>query len=251
MGRLWRHQRPGRSGAPEIIILEEDKSLDEFRQMDAKAIVKALGAKAFVYSPYVLLRSLEVWKSSSQISIPDQIRERIEATYEERGQEDESAEWGKLDPGSWGTLFDETYAKGLSQKFLAARASTLWQEPLDDIEGVQTRLNEMPTVQLILCRRIDGHMFEFLDGSCHEIGKDDFRLACAQALHRNLVKVPRHLFDTVKSDSVLEPYLHGEFATGIASDDGIEVNGLRKGVRLRWSMEEGVIVEKDSTRSQE
>lgn len=251
MGRLWRHDRPGRTGVPEMIILEESESLDQFRQMDAKEIVSALGPKAFVYSPYVLLRSLEVWKSSNEVAIPDQIRARIEATYEERGEGSDPVGWDGLDPESWGKLFDENFAKGLSKKFLAARNCNLWQEPLDDIEGVQTRLNEMPTVQLVLCTLVDGSRYEFLDGASQVFEKEAFQLASAQALHKNMVKVPRHLFDTVAATALLESYLHGEFTVGVVGRGEIEVHGLRKGVRLRWSLEEGVIIEKDSKRSQE
>ena len=251
MGRLWRHDRAGRSGSPEMIILEESESLDRFRQMNAKEIVSSLGPKAFVYSPYVLLRSLEVWKASNEVSIPDQIRARIESTYEERAEGSATADWTGLDPESWGKLFDENFAKGLSKKFLAARNSNLWQEPLDDIEGVQTRLNEMPTVQLILCKLADGPHYEFLDGTLQVFEKDAFQLACAQALHKNMVKVPRHLFDAVTAPPLLESYLHGEFTVGIVKGRDIDVCGLRKGIRLRWSLEEGVIIEKDSTRSQE
>ncbi len=252
LGRLWRHERPERRGKPEMILLEESESLDGFRQMEAKKIVQALGPKAFVYSPYVLLRSLEVWKANGEISIPDQIRARIEATYEERFEgSNAAADWSGLDPESWGKLFDENFSKGLSKKFLAARNSNLWQDPLDDIEGVQTRLNEMPTVQLVLCRKVDGTRYAFLDGTSLVVEKDVFQLEFAQGLHKNLVKVPRHLFDAVTTTPALEPYLHGEFTVGMVENGEIEVNGLRKGVRLRWSLEEGVIIEKDSTRSQE
>jgi len=83
MGRLWRHERENRRIAkPRMCIIEEEKSLDEFRQMGAKDIVEAMGGKAHVYDPYVLLRSLIVWQGIEQsVSIPKQIRQLIEATY--------------------------------------------------------------------------------------------------------------------------------------------------------------------------
>lgn len=243
MGRLWRHERPGRGGRPEMIILEESESLGRFRQMNAKEIVQALGAKAFVYSPYVLLRSLEVWKASRDVSIPDQIRPRIEATYEERFEGDE--------PEAWQSLFAEMYGKICAYKMKALQSSNIWTVALEDEEGVQTRLNEMPTVQVVLCRTVAGRQYEFLDGTSQVVEKDVFQLAFAQGLHKNMVKVPRHLFDAVTASSELEPYLHGEFTVGLVGVREIELSGLRKGARLRWSLEEGVVIEKDSTRSQE
>ena len=66
-GRLWRHER-GRppASSPRLIILEETANLDDFRQMNTRSIVKTLGGKAYVYDPYVLLRSLEVWKEQKR-----------------------------------------------------------------------------------------------------------------------------------------------------------------------------------------
>lgn len=243
MGRLWRHDRAGRSGSPEMVILDEAEPLDRFRQMNAKEIVSALGSKAFVYSPYVLLRSLEVWKASNDVSIPDQIRVRIEATYEERFEGEE--------PEAWQSLFTEMYGKVCAFKMKALQSSNIWTVALEDEEGVQTRLNELPTVQLILCNMVGGPRYGLLDGTSQVFEKDAFQLSCAQALHKNMVKVPRHLFDTVTATPLLESYLHGEFTVGIVKGRNIEVCGLRKGIRLRWSLEEGVIIEKDSTRSRE
>jgi len=243
MGRLWRHDRAGRSGSPEMIILEESESLDRFRQMNAKEIVSALGPKAFVYSPYVLLRSLKVWKASNEVSIPDEIRARIEATYEERFEGEE--------PEAWQNLFTEMYGKVCAYKMKALQNSNIWTVALEDEEGVQTRLNEMPTIQLILCNLVDGPRYEFLDGTSQIFEKDAFQLSGAQGLHKNMVKVPRHLFDAVTAPPLLESYLQGEFTLGIVNGREIDVGGLRKGIRLRWSLEEGVIIEKNSTRSQE
>lgn len=251
IGRLWRHERPARTGVPEMVILEESETLDRFRQMDPKVIVNTLGAKAFVYSPYVLLRTLEVWTPAGEVAIPSEIRARIEATYEERGIGDLPESWGALDTESWGKLFDEKYGSDLSKKFLATRNTNLWQPALEDVEGVQTRLNELPTVALILCCRMDAAEVEFLDGSQDRFAKDEFRLGLAQKIHKNLVRVPRHLFDTVKGLDAFEPYLHGEFAFSILDGNRIQVDGLRKGVQLRWSLEHGVSIEKDSARSEE
>ncbi len=89
IGRLWRHERDNRPvDSARLCILEEVKGLDELRRMEPKAILNALGSKAHVYAPFVLLRSLELWehqsKKQSGVSIPSQIRQLIESTYKER-----------------------------------------------------------------------------------------------------------------------------------------------------------------------
>lgn len=243
MGRLWRHERTVRTGVPEMVILEESEALVCFRQMDPKAIVKALGAKSLVYYPYVLLRTLEVWETAGEVAIPGEIRARIEATYEERFEGEE--------PESWQKLFEEMTGKICAYRHKALQASNIWTIALEDEEGVQTRLNELPTVVLVLCRRVDVSDVDFLDGSRDRLAKDEFRLGVAQKIHKNLVRVPRHLFDSVKGFAAFEPYLHGEFAMGLVDGEQIQVDGLRKGVQLRWSLEHGVSIEKDSARSEE
>jgi len=252
MGRLWRHHRPGRAGTSMMIILEETEGLDGLRKMDSKAIVKTLGAKAYVYSPYILLRSLEVWRTREEVVIPDQIRTLIEATYEDRGGGSEPEGWCEIaEPASWGKLFDERYGKDLSRKFLATRNTNLWQPALEDVEGTQTRLNELPTVQLVLCRSIVGNKMVFLDKPEQvQVQADRFHLASAKAIHRNVVKVPRHHFARVVSCVAFEQCLYGEQTVGQVIDGRIQVEGLKAGVSLRWSNEEGVVVVNDSKRSQ-
>ena len=44
------------------------------------------GKTAKVYTPYVLCRSLEVWQGLQDLSVPSQIRDIIEATYQERSE---------------------------------------------------------------------------------------------------------------------------------------------------------------------
>jgi len=250
MGRLWRHERPDRVGKPAMILLEESEPLEVLRQLGPKAITQALGAKAFVYSPYILLRSLEVWHSRGEIRVPDQIRPLIEATYAEREVASEPAGWREMvDPQSWGRLFDERYALDLSRKFLATRNTHLWQPVLEDVEGAQTRLNEMPTVQLVLCLSLAADAVVFLDGTFVQPRPGQFSFATAQAIHRNVVKVPRHHFAQVVPWKAFETCLLGEHTVGQVVDGRIGLAGLKPGVGLRWSREEGVVVEQDSPRS--
>jgi CRISPR-associated endonuclease/helicase Cas3 len=243
MGRLWRHERPGRQGTPEAIILEETEGLEKFRQLGPEAVKKALGTKAFVYSPYVLMRSLEVWKSATELTIPDQIRERIEATYEERIEGEE--------PKAWQKLFNEMDGKRIAHRQMALQSSNVWTILLKDEEGVQTRLDDQPAISIVLCRSVDASHVIFLDGSTETVAKEGFQLPLAQKIHKNVVRVPLHLFDTVKPVPAFDRYLHGTQTLGLVEEQAIQVEGLKDGIRLRWSTEVGVSIEKDSSRSQE
>ncbi len=144
LGRLWRHKRQHRPvDKAQFCIIEERKSIEEFRNMEQKAILKALGSKAKVYAPYILLRSLEVWKAiQPKVLIPLQIRQLIETTYADRENE----------PDSWQALFNEWFGTDSAKKMTASRNCNLWQVALEDTEGVQTRVNEMQTIALVLCR---------------------------------------------------------------------------------------------------
>ena len=243
MGRLWRHKRKGRPlAAPRFRILKEEKSLDEFERMEKKDIMKALGGKAYVYAPFVLLRTLKVWNDLKRVSIPSQIRGLIEATYAE----------GEDDPTAWQELFDKKFGKNLGEKFLAARNCNLWQAALEDEEGVQTRLNEIPTLSLVLCHSATTERVVLFDGSKEPLGGDEFRLATAQAIHRNLVKVALHHFESPKECEGFELYLHGAQTIGLVHEDGsISVRGLKNGVRLLWSNALGLAIEKASDGEEE
>lgn len=87
LGRLWRHAETKRppSAKREAWILAPDL---------AAAIVSpelAFGATAKVYAPYVLCRSLAVWQGVTQVNLPGQIRELIEATYAKQVESDDMA----------------------------------------------------------------------------------------------------------------------------------------------------------------
>lgn len=243
LGRLWRHERGHRPvDSARLCILEEDKNLDELRRMEPKAIVQALGSKAQVYAPFVLLRSLELWKRQSKglggVSIPAQIRQLLELTYQERDDE----------PDSWRQLSFDWFATDSAKKMIASRNCNLWQPQLEDEEGEQTRLNEIPTLSLVLCRKLTAREAVFIDNTIGLLGSDQYQLVTAQAIHKNLVKVPEYCFDHIKPCTAFADYLHGKQSIGIVAADGaVAVQGLKGGTRLLYSDELGLVIEKTST----
>ncbi|KAB2888799.1 MAG: CRISPR-associated helicase Cas3' [Desulfobulbaceae bacterium] len=237
LGRLWRHERGKRPvDAPRICIIEEEKPLEELRQMSPKAIINALGGKARVYAPFVLLRSLEVWQAQTEgVTIPSQIRQLIELTYEDREEE----------PVAWSQLYNEWYGTDSAKRIKAQMSSNIWQPPLDDQEGAQTRLNELQTVSMVLCRNMTKQDAHFIDATQAKLDGEEFRFATAKAVHRNLVKVPLHHFERVEPCLELVDYIYETQCIGIVGNDGrVSVKGVKEGIRLFYSDEMGLLVEK-------
>jgi CRISPR-associated endonuclease/helicase Cas3 len=241
LGRLWRHERENRpvSDNAKLCIIEEKRTLDEFRILSQLEIKKELGSKAHVYDPFILLRTLEVWQNLNEITIPEQIRSLIENTYTIRIDE----------PEAWQGLDSEMSGKKRAFCQKALMSSNIWQVLLNDEEGVQTRLNEVETVSVVLCLEIDNQKARFVDKSIAELGGEDFRLATAQAIHRNLVKVPEYHFHkgAVEPCPAFSEYLHGNQTFGIITENGeVEVKGLKNGIRLIYSEGRGLVIEKSS-----
>lgn len=236
LGRLWRHDRGERLvKGPRVCVIEETTSLDELRQHSPAQIKKILGNKAFVYDPYILLRSLEVWRGQPEVVLPNQIRALIEETYRDRDKE----------PESWRKLLAENEGNAMAYRQRALMSSNIWQAALDDREGVQTRLNEMPTVSMILCRKITKEMAEFIDGSVTELVSDTYTFATARTIHKNLVKVPLHHFVKFQPCPAMEEYLYDNQCIGIVGDDGtVEVSGLKSGIQFRYFADMGLFIDK-------
>jgi len=138
LGRLWRHDRPQRpSAAPEAWITAPAMAGDD----SAKAIKEAFGKSAFVYAPYVLLRSWHQWRQRQRITLPGDIRAILEATYALADNE----------PASWRELRADLEARKETLRNQALAATAVWSLPaLADEEGVQTRWEKMRTIQLLL-----------------------------------------------------------------------------------------------------
>lgn len=238
IGRLWRHDRPDRPiESAQCWILEEACQLDAFDAMNKKEIRQMLGSKAWVYAPYVLLRSLEVWqaKADSTVMVPSDIRTLIRDTYSARDEPDEGrAAW--LCEAEGGNL-------ALAQRALLA--SNLSQPLLDDLEGTQTRVSTVITVQLILVRELDGPRLTLLNGEEVDVSGDRFELRHAKALHRNICKIDEKVFDVFKSNETSKRYVKGKQALAVIDVAGklvVPGSALRK--RLLWTEELGLVSER-------
>jgi CRISPR-associated endonuclease/helicase Cas3 len=239
MGRLWRHEREARPNSqPEFFVIEEEKTLSALRTMEAMAIKSSFGGKAYVYSPYILLRTLNLWKGISSITIPHDIRPLIESTYAELDEE----------PTAWSDLSNDWFGTNSAKEMLANLSSNIWQVALHDEEGVQTRLNEMPTITVILCTKNRKRRFVFIDGTEMVIEKSKYLLTIAQAISKNLVKIPKYCFtDKFSSNELLSDYLYGEQTVGIVSlDSTITVEGIQEMYSLHYTNEFGLLIRKTS-----
>lgn len=185
LGRLWRHERPQRAtAAPEFWV-----RLPEFpADANADALKKSLGRSARVYAPYVLLRTMEVWRTRTEIHLPADIRPLLEKTY---------ADPDNNEPAAWRELHEEL-EKEKRELALNAEAATrvLGNPMLADKEEILTRRKGPPTRPVVLLHSITGGLngvtnLVALDGSRIEISEHEWRRAHARFLHHWIVRAPR------------------------------------------------------------
>ena len=251
LGRLWRHERPERPlEQARLCIINEKIGYEKLLDMDAKGIINSLGGKAYVYYPYVLLRTLQLWQRYDEVVIPAQIRELIEATY--NVVEDEPKAWEQLrddEQSVWDQLFDDRFIQDSNKRFLAELNSNYWQESLPDVEGCQTRLNEIPTVAMVLCRTVNEQEIQFVDESVGRLDRDKFVFSIAQAIHRNLVKIPKYCFvgDRIEPYPAFTRYLFGDQCLGLVTSSGqVEIQGIKDEYKLLYSDQSGLVIRKIS-----
>jgi CRISPR-associated endonuclease/helicase Cas3 len=146
IGRLWRHQSTTRpvDAHCDAWILAPDIELAIANPLEA------FGPTAWVYSTYVLCRSLEVWRQVNEcghIELPRSIRNLIERTYSERQES-----------GSMGQWKDELYEGNRSRKGLKvlqqlARMTLSRQGKTLPESKAQTRYSEGDNTDLLLLKK--------------------------------------------------------------------------------------------------
>ncbi len=140
IGRLWRHTdsvRPDNARHEAWLLAPK-------LQTAIDAPKTAFEKTAKVYNPYVLCRSLAVWHQLKSISLPNDIRPLIEATYQTQ---------------------DETGAMLQYQKDLEKKRETLQRLALVGLskggqtlpEDISTRYSEQDSVQILLIKAYRHH----------------------------------------------------------------------------------------------
>lgn len=175
IGRLWRHRsldgsRPD-GAKPEVMVLAP-----EFAEIKAD-IREAFGATGFVYAPYVLYRTAEIWRGISKVSIPGDLRGLIDATYSEREEASPAIRAAKAD------LAREK--EKLSR--LATNAMSDIGKACDD--DCPTRINDVPTCPVLLLRRINDEskgVITLLDGTVVDLAKNTGDMAARRRTARIL-----------------------------------------------------------------
>jgi CRISPR-associated endonuclease/helicase Cas3 len=154
IGRLWRHASTNR---PEGAACEAWVLTVGFQSAEAVP-EKAFGMTAFIYSPYVLLRTLQALESITKISLPGDIRGLLETTYETKN-ESEAMMRHKADLDRKKERLERFALQGVSMDIGTIPESR-----------ASTRYSEIETVELLLLRAIQydrvkhGVIVTLLDG---------------------------------------------------------------------------------------
>ena len=145
LGRLWRHAH-----APRHVQAQREAWLlaPELNHAIENPIA-AFGPSAWVYAPYVLCRSLQVWTHLTQVTIPKEIRTLIEATYAYQDDVGHMARWyHELEHGSRGPFAKKgrMQLQQLAWTGLASGGKTLPEEQ------AATRYSETDTCDVLLLK---------------------------------------------------------------------------------------------------
>lgn len=182
--------------------------------MRAEEIKNAFGVKAFVYAPYVLAQALNIWSGISHVTLPSQIRELIEATYNEPDDL----------PSGWQELYDQLIGGDMARRHKALM--NIWQQAWADEEDIApTRLIEHREFPFVLYQKKEGTKFVLLDGSVIDTSTSDFCNETARNLHRNMVKIFEYRLAEAKPDAWLKEYRL--FGWARIQDDSVHIQGAK------------------------
>ncbi|MCF7943877.1 MAG: CRISPR-associated helicase Cas3' [Spirochaetia bacterium] len=206
IGRLWRHERlygkrPMHARKEVLVISPEYDSV-----MNNPG--RAFGPSGLIYSPYVLLRTLEVWKLLNSAIIPSDLRKIIESTYAEREEQ------GKL-----AMIQRELIKQKEKLKLAAYNSMASFGKALSD-ENPPTRIAELPSADVLLLGRdpdYEGGSIWFSDGTVIQIpgnpetASREEKKRLALQFMEHIVRVPSyHAPNALERNELrwLAPYLY-------------------------------------------
>jgi len=200
MGRLCRHDRKDRpDGSRQAWIY--GPILSDFD--DAAQFKEALGPTHYVYAPYVLWKTIQVWRDQTEIKLPRDIRERLEATYAEL---DDLPKWVA-------ELKTELEAKRSVLKGKALGLTKIYCGE-DDEDSAATRYNTLPTCSALILKDCDDcgtiATLTLCDGTelTARAGERDFKTAVA--IHQNMLTLPWYEKDYPTTPAWLKTTVFGD-----------------------------------------
>jgi CRISPR-associated endonuclease/helicase Cas3 len=157
LGRLWRHNNPNRHPQAQnqawLLAPQLEQAIENPKQ--------SFGVSAWVYAPYVLCRTLEVWQKIQSVKLPQDIRTLIEASYKNRPEQDKLAVY----------LHDVEKKRNTLHNLALQGMSVIGRQKPE--ETLTTRYSEQETVDVLLFKQIElnqlhqnqkGSWLTFIDG---------------------------------------------------------------------------------------
>jgi len=237
IGRLWRHERTVRplSARREAWILAPPLE----SVLDAP---DGFGGTGKVYAPYILCRTLTVWKDLSGISLPSQIRELVEATYEAR------EETGQMQHFLY-QVGKRTESLGRLALLGLAEGGMTYPE-----EKAETRYSTREEVEVLLIRSFRHEpeqkrtSVELLDNtrlvvpiSGRSLDRESWR-SLSLGLKENTIKVPIHMAPKVVGRKEVQ-WLGDYFFLGNSEESQLRIGLVEGDGRVR-SMSRGEVSER-------
>ncbi len=142
IGRLWRHKRLNRKALEPRVLIAYPR--EEARNGDSSFKTR-LEADAYVYAPYVLWRTAEVWGKLDKLVAPTDVRRLLEATYEVREETEPEA----------ASMFSEMNDKIEKMRDRAGAVTRPGVLPTLFHAECQTRCNDAPAADVLLLRGVD------------------------------------------------------------------------------------------------
>lgn len=196
LGRLWRHEgtprAPGATRTAWVIAPSIKTALEN--------PIKAFKKSAFVYSQYVLCRSLEVWECYNAVNLPSDVRPMIDATYRDREEQ------GMFQQLHYELVNGNRNRTGQRTMEQLARLTINLEGGEQPDDQPSTRYSDTESLELLLVRQFitdpntGTDILVMLDGSRIKLSsrglKNNFRRhqrEVATILAKNIVKVPASL----------------------------------------------------------
>lgn len=241
MGRLWRHNRKIRPREhPEIVIIAQDPT----QCVSIEGIKDSFGkANCSVYSPYVLMRTYDVWNTRKTVVLPEDIRGLLEGTYVENAHQPEDV----MQDLKENLAHEREHLRKLA---CSAKDSNHGLPSGEDSVYAATRYSDLPMrTTLLLAERPEIQEYgrakvTLMDGTEWVLDPNAPNFAATRQLHANVVSLATYILPEYNRDGAVVSWLNRHFfdkpVVLLVNEAGVlvDLNGVE--TKLRYSLEYGI-----------